>query len=156
MEELPVSVSLTYRQLTLTDMAAASNVFRNAFDAQLPWLAGRHAQSEDQAFWSRYLLSNCVIWGAGRQDELLGVIAFREGWVDQLYILPHMQRQGIGARLLDIAKSRHDRLNLWTFQRNEGARCFYEAQGFEVVRETDGSDNEEQEPDVLYHWRRAG
>lgn len=155
MEELPVSDGLTYRQLTLTDMVAASNVFRSAFDAKFQWLAGRHAQREDQAFWSGYLLSNCVIWGAGRQDELLGVIAFREGWVDQLYILPHMQRRGIGSRLLDIAKGRYCSLDLWTFQRNESARRFYEAQGFEIARETDGADNEEQEPDVLYHWHRA-
>jgi len=30
----------------------------------------------------------------------------------------------------------------------------YEARGFSSVEETDGSGNEEGEPDVLYHWRR--
>ncbi|MNI84182.1 putative acetyltransferase [compost metagenome] len=66
-----------------------------------------------------------------------------------------MQGRGIGSRLLDIAKANHVRLNLWTFQKNAGARFFYESQGFEVVRETDGADNEEQEPDILYSWRRC-
>lgn len=145
----------TFRQLTLTDMAAASNVFRTTFDARLPWLGGLHSQAEDRDFWSGYLFSTCTIWGAGQQDDLLGVIAFREGWVDQLYVLPPMQGQGVGSRLLDIAKTSHHRLNLWTFQRNEGARHFYEAQGFQAVRETDGADNEEREPDILYSWRRC-
>jgi GNAT superfamily N-acetyltransferase len=149
-----VNDGLTFRQLVLADMEAASNVFRIAFDAQLPWLAGLHKPEEDRVFWSGYLFSNCVIWGAARQDELIGVIAFRQGWVDQLYILPHMQGRGIGSRLLDLAKASHVRLNLWTFQKNAGARCFYESKGFEAVRETDGADNEEHEPDILYSWRR--
>jgi len=136
-------------------MEAASNVFRTAFDARLPWLAGLHKPEEDRAFWSGYLFSNCAIWGAARQDALIGVIAFRQGWVDQLYILPSMQGRGIGARLLDIAKADHARLNLLTFQKNAGARRFYELQGFEAVRETDGADNEEHEPDILYSWRRC-
>jgi hypothetical protein len=44
---------------------------------------------------------------------------------------------------------------LWTFQRNAPARRFYEKEGFVAVRETDGSGNEEREPDVLYLWKRA-
>lgn len=46
-------------------------------------------------------------------------------------------------------------LNLWTFQRNRRARRFYELNGFAAVRETDGSSNEEKEPDVLYRWQRT-
>ncbi|MEB2843732.1 GNAT family N-acetyltransferase [Endobacterium cereale] len=145
---------LTCRQLALKDMADASNVFRHAFDARLPWLASRHSPEEDLAFWSGYVFANCAIWGVGRQDELVGVIAFRENWIDQLYVLPQFQGQGIGARLLKQAKSAHYVLNLWTFQRNVGARHFYEAHGFLARRETDGAENDEREPDVLYEWCR--
>jgi hypothetical protein len=52
-----------------------------------------------------------------------------------------------------------ERLELWVFQRNEGARRFYERHGFELVRLTDGAGNMEREPDALYEWRpsaRAG
>ena len=45
-------------------------------------------------------------------------------------------------------------LQLWAFQRNTAARAFYEAHGFTVQRLTDGSGNEEGEPDVLYAWSR--
>jgi hypothetical protein len=38
------------------------------------------------------------------------------------------------------------------FQRNERARTFYERRGCHVVELTDGSGNEEREPDALYEW----
>ena len=41
---------------------------------------------------------------------------------------------------------------LWVFQRNVGAREFYEQHGFPLVELTDGSGNEEREPDALYEW----
>ena len=45
-------------------------------------------------------------------------------------------------------------MRLWTFQRNQRARRFYERRGFRLVLLTDGADNEEKEPDALYEWRR--
>ncbi len=37
-------------------------------------------------------------------------------------------------------------------QRNDGARRFYEKHGLHVVELTEGSGNEEREPDALYEW----
>jgi hypothetical protein len=45
-------------------------------------------------------------------------------------------------------------LQLWTFQHNTGSRRFYEKQGFVAALETDGAQNMEREPDVLYRWAR--
>ena len=70
-------------------------------------------------------------------------------------MLPTAQRRGIGTDLLDVAKSKFARLQLWTFQRNGQARRFYEARGFVLVEETDGAGNEEREPDARYLWSRA-
>jgi GNAT superfamily N-acetyltransferase len=68
-------------------------------------------------------------------------------------VLPDWTGRGIGARLLDLAKVlRPDRLELWTFAANIGARRFYERHGFLAVDATDG-DNEEGAPDVRYEWR---
>jgi len=66
------------------------------------------------------------------------------------------QGQGVGTSLLEIAQASHGLLQLWTFQRNAAARRFYEGRGFGLVRETDGSRNEEKEPDALYLWTRSG
>ena len=142
------------RKLDLTDMDAAAAVHRAAFDHALPWLAGLHTPEEDRQFFRTRLFRACEVWGAADGAELAGIIAFREGWIDQLYVLPTTQRRGIGTELLDVAKSKFARLQLWTFQRNAQARRFYEARGFVLVEETDGAGNEEREPDARYLWSR--
>jgi ribosomal protein S18 acetylase RimI-like enzyme len=43
-------------------------------------------------------------------------------------------------------------LQLWTFQVNTPACRFYERHGFVEAGRTDGSGNEEREPDVRYSW----
>ena len=85
---------------------------------------------------------------------LLALFAYGNGWIEQLYVLPDVQGAGIGTRLLSLAMNDMDDIRVWTFQQNRRARAFYKSRGFSPVEETDGSGNEENEPDVLYHWRR--
>nr|WP_245432716.1 GNAT family N-acetyltransferase [Mesorhizobium loti] len=134
-------------------MARVAVVLRQSFDERLPWLAGLHTPEEDRHFFCNHVYGTCEIWGA-IDGEIVGFIAFREGWVDQLYILPAYQKRGIGAALLEMAKAAWPKLQLWTFQKNMIARRFYEKHGFAAVQETDGRDNEEREPDILYQWRQ--
>jgi GNAT superfamily N-acetyltransferase len=143
------------RKLDLGDMDEAARVHRAAFDQALPWLVGLHTPDEDRAFYRRRVFEACILWGAFERGMMTGVIAFRTDWIDQLYVLPRAQGQGVGGALLDIAKQGSDQFQLWTFQRNAGARRFYEARGFMLVEETDGSRNEEKESDARYLWKRA-
>jgi GNAT superfamily N-acetyltransferase len=143
------------RRLELDDMDSAARVVRTAFDQALPSLAGLHTPEEDQWFFRERVFTTCKVWGAFENTAMVGVLAFREGWIDQLYLLPAAQRRGIGTELLQVAQNTFDRLQLWTFQRNTQARRFYEARGFALVQETDGARNEEKEPDALYLWTRA-
>jgi ribosomal protein S18 acetylase RimI-like enzyme len=140
------------RRLELDDMDRAAAVHRASFDHALPTLTGLHTPEEDRWYFRERVFAACELWGWFDNQDLVGIIAFREGWIDQLYILPSSQGVGIGTALLAIAKSRFPRLSLWTFQRNTRARRFYERHGFMLVRETDGSGNEEKEPDALYEW----
>ncbi|MBB4259853.1 MULTISPECIES: GNAT family N-acetyltransferase [unclassified Bradyrhizobium] len=142
------------RQLALADMGAAAQVHRIAFDQAMPWLAGLHTPDEDRWFYRDRVFPTCRVWGCFDGDVLSGIIAFREGWIEQLYVLPPAQGRSAGSELLDVAKGAYDRLELWTFQRNAPARRFYEARGFELVDESDGSRNEEREPDARYLWER--
>ena len=69
---------------------------------------------------------------------------------------PSLTGRGIGSALLAVAKrERPQGLRLWTFQSNTGAQRFYERHGFVEVRRTDGRDNEERAPDVLYAYGGA-
>ncbi|WP_347710907.1 GNAT family N-acetyltransferase [Bradyrhizobium sp. CB1650] len=135
-------------------MDAAAQVHRMAFDQALPWLVGLHTPDEDRWFYREHVFLNCRLWGYFDGDVLSGIIAFREGWIDQLYVLPAAQGRGVGTRLLDVAKDAFGPLQLWTFQRNTRARRFYEARDFDLVEETDGARNEEKEPDARYVWIR--
>jgi GNAT superfamily N-acetyltransferase len=135
-------------------MDAAARVHRAAFDHALPWLAGLHTPAQDRWFFRERVLPTCEVWGAVGDNALLGVIAFRQDWIDHLYVLPQAQRYGIGTELLQIAQGSADRLQLWTFQRNLAACRFYERRGFVQVETTDGGRNEEKEPDARYLWVR--
>ena len=143
------------RQLALTDMGAAAQVHRIAFDQAMPRLVGLHTPEEDRWFYREHVFKTCRVWGRFDQDALSGLIAFRDGWVEQLYVIPAAQGRGVGTELLDVAKRACERLELWTFQCNERARRFYEARGFALVEQTDGARNEEKEPDARYVWARA-
>lgn len=143
------------RQLKFADMDAAARVHRTAFDYALPSLAGLHTPEEDRWFFRERVFRTCELWGTFDADAMTGMIAFRDGWIDQLYILPEAQGRGLGTALVQVAQNAFDRLQLWTFQRNAPARRFYEARGFALKRLTDGARNEEKEPDVLYLWTRA-
>ena len=146
---------ISLRQLDLADMDAAARVHRAAFDMQLPWLAGLHRPHEDRQFYRTRVFRDCIVWGASSGAEIVGIVAFRPLWIDQLYVEPSAQGRGIGSRLLEIARADQHRVSLWTFQRNVRARHFYETRGFIAVQETDGAGNEEREPDILYRWTPA-
>ena len=141
-------------RLALADAAAAARIHRRAFDERLPWLAGLHTPDEDMAYWRHQLFPAGEIVGVFADARLVGVMALLPGWVEQLYVLPEAQGQGAGSALLAHAQQRQPELSLWTFQRNQGARRFYERHGFVAVAQTDGSRNEEREPDICYRWRR--
>ncbi len=147
-------MTFSLKRLSQEEMDQATVVHRTSFDERLPWIAGLHAPDEDRAFFRHRVFSACQVWGA-IDEEMIGFIAFRDDWIDHLYILPHRQRLGVGRALLKIAQAASPVLMLWTFQRNPSARRFYETHGFVAIRETDGSRNAEREPDVLYRWRGA-
>jgi len=141
-------------ELTSEYAEAAARVHRRSFDNRLPWLSGLHTADEDAAYFRSHVFRDCMVWGIEDSEELVGMIAFRPGWIDQLYVLPEHQGRGYGDALLQVAQSRFDELQLWTFQKNSEARNFYEKRGFVAVEYTDGLENEEREPDMRYTWSR--
>ena len=142
------------RKLLLTDMDQVARIHRVAFEDRLPWLPCLHTPEEDRSYYRNRIFRQCDVRGAEEGTVLKGFIAFHGDWIDQFYVLPEAQRRGLGSALLEVAKTASPRLQLWTFQRNLQARRFYETRGFVLVNKTDGSDNEEREPDALYLWTR--
>ena len=130
---------------------AVAAVFRISKESALPYLPDLHTPEEDRTFFRERVFAACEVWVAERDGETVGFCAFRDGWIDHLYVHPGHQRAGVGTALLHEAMKRNAELRLWTFQRNVNARRFYESHGFVAERTTAG-ENEELEPDVLYRW----
>ena len=139
------------RRATLADVEAVARLHREVRLACLPYLPDLHTPAEILGYFRGRVFPTSEVWVAAG-ETLDGFCAFRPGWVDHLYIRPECHRQGLGTALLDRAIAANTHLQLWTFQRNINAISFYRARGFRLVRATDGSRNEEREPDVLLEW----
>lgn len=150
---------ISVRRATPADSAAVADVYLSSFRAVLPTVRLAHSDDEVRGWVSDWVVPRTETWVAVDGDDVVAILSLEPGWVNQLYVAPHRIGEGIGRRLLDLAKQRAEGpLDLWTFQVNERARRFYERNGFAAVETTDGAGNEEREPDIRYHWepRRSG
>jgi ribosomal protein S18 acetylase RimI-like enzyme len=127
---------------------------RRTWTTSLSFLPVLHTEAEDRRFYREHVFKTCAVTVVDDAARILGFIAHRQGWIEQLYVDPDSQGRGIGRALVAEAKRDRESLRLWVFQRNRRAIAFYEALGFRLVELTDGSRNEEREPDALYEWRR--
>jgi len=137
-------------------MPALARLHRHTVRTSLPFVPELHTPEDDARFFGETLFTRADIWLVEDvAGEIAGYVAFRPDFVEHLFIHPERQQRGLGLALLKKAMEGANELSLWTFQQNLRARRFYERHGFAVVMETDGLDNEEKLPDVLYRWRRA-
>ncbi len=135
------------------DADAVADAFLAA-RAGMTYLPRVHGDDDVRAWIRDVLLPTREVWVADEDGRAVGFAALGGDELEHLYVHPRAQGRGAGSSLLALAKERRPRgLGLWVFQRNDGARRFYERYGFELVRETDGAGNEEHEPDARYHWR---
>lgn len=135
--------------LSVQDADEVAALVRSSREQAMPWLPDLHTPEEDRAFFAGELADSRG-WGVRRDGALVGVALVRDGLLTQLYVAPGWQGLGAGSALLAAARAAAaEPLRLWVFARNARARAFYAGAGFEVERATDGSGNEEGEPDLL-------
>ncbi len=139
-------------QATIEDMPEVARLFRTSRESELPYLPKLHTPEEDLEFFSNVMFPNSRIDLLKDKDKLLGFVCFDADWIHHLYLLPEAIGKGYGAQLLKSARTNKTSMQLWAFKRNERAIKFYEKHGFRIIKETDGSENEEKEPDVLMQW----
>lgn len=136
------------------DAVAIADCFLASRADALPYLPVLHTDDETRAWFRDVVLPTQEVWVVDGQGEIAGFIAFDHEEIHHLYVRPGDQGRGHGGALLAVAKAqRPDGLALWAFQRNHPARRFYERRGFVAIDLTDGSANEEREPDARYAWR---
>jgi GNAT superfamily N-acetyltransferase len=147
---------LTIRPATTEDQSAMADVFIAARAAAVPAMPPSiHPPHEVHAFYA-----GLDVLGGEREgwvaEDGRGIVAFAElkgAWLDDLYVRPDAQGEGIGSALLDVAKSvRPEGFSLWVFESNTPARAFYARRGLVEREHTDGSGNEERAPDLRMEW----
>ncbi|HWJ79886.1 MAG TPA: GNAT family N-acetyltransferase [Niallia sp.] len=85
-------------------------------------------------------------------EKVVGMIAYNDREISQLYIHLDYQGKGLGKALLEkVKKQSSGSLKLYTFEVNKNAQVFYEKNGFKVIAR--GHENEENLPDILYEWK---
>ena len=144
--------SIKIRRARSTEPEAVASVFRRSRQAFLPYLPDLHTFEEDKAYFRNIVFRDCDVWVADEQQLVVGFCAFKQGWVEHLYLLHGYTGRGIGRKLIAKAQDHFDHLQLWVFQANVDAIAFYERNGFVRIRETDGTDCQEKMPDALYRW----
>ncbi len=151
-----MSTAVELRRATDADAEAAAEVFISSRRTALPTVHFPYSDESVRGYVRDILIATTEGWLAQDADQVVAVMSLKPGWVEQLYVATDRHGEGIGRRLLDLAKERSDGgLQLWTFQVNDRARRFYERNGFTVAEMTDGAGNQEHEPDVRYVWRRT-
>jgi GNAT superfamily N-acetyltransferase len=149
---------MTIRRGEARDARRAADVWLRSRKASIGAIAPPvHDDDDVRGYFAGHVLGDCELWVA--EDDaghVVGILVLDGEWVDQLYVDPDHWGRGIGSELLDVAKrERSGGLRLWTFASNTGARRFYERHGFVEAGQTDGRDNEERAPDVLYEFPGA-
>lgn len=79
------------------------------------------------------------------EDRPVGIVSVTDSLIEDLYVLPDMQNQGYGTKLLQYAMEQcRDTPVLWILENNTGAERLYRRMGFRKTgrrnRITDGLD----------------
>ena len=150
--------AVVLRRAAAPDARPAAEVWLRSFAAALPGVVRAHSDDAVRDWFRHVVVPRQETWVAEAADGsgTAGVMVLDGAELSQLYLDPGWRGRGLGDRFVTLAKERRpEGLELWTFQVNRPARRFYERHGFVAAEWTDGSGNEEREPDVRYVWRPA-
>ena len=140
------------RSATAADASAVAQVFSASYRL-LSFLPRLHTVDEDRRFIAEVILRNCDVTVAEDDSGVVAFLAREAEEIRLLYTRPDRIGRGAGTLLVEAAKaSGTAALELWCFEANARGRRFYEARGFRPILRTDGSHNEERQPDIRYRW----
>ena len=147
--------SVALRPAAAAEAGAVAEILLASRQAFLPYAPWAHADAAGPRWRGHVLIPSGGVTVACSDGVIVGVLATSSdaglGWVDQLYLAPGHVGHGIGSLLLAHAlRTLPLPVRLYTFQANHRARRFYEHHGFRAIAFSDGRDNEEGCPDVLY------
>jgi GNAT superfamily N-acetyltransferase len=140
------------RRARIGEADTIGDIFVSSFRG-LDFLPLIHSDDEIRTWIREEMVPSHEVWVAEEEDRLVGFAALKDDLLGHLYVHPDAQNRGAGTALLDrVKRERPSGFRFWVFQRNDGARRFYERHGCRLSELGDGSGNMEKEPDALYVW----
>ena len=147
-------IPVLVRDAVRGDIPAMANILMRSSRLAYTFMPWDHSDDDFTGF----VRASFDTWDAVRIAEArCGPVGFHcllGDVVDQLFVAPEAQGQGIGSTLLcDVMALKPAGFTLRTFRANRRARAFYEARGLAAVEF--GRSEAENEPDVTYRWDPA-
>jgi GNAT superfamily N-acetyltransferase len=145
--------NLILRPAMSEDAAQLAETYWLARDAAQPAMPPLVRSREEIRQWIRSWSYTGDVWLAETPARVVGLARFPGTWLDDLYVHPDTQREGVGRALLEVVQNlRPHGFCLWVFQSNQPARNFYLSHGLQELEYTDGATNEERQPDLRMAW----
>lgn len=144
------AVRLTIRPGRAFDARDCARIV-NAWVDDTPWFTRTRSEAEVAQRYAHRFAGERTVLIAEVSREVAGFLALDEATAEVTSFYVDQRGRGIGAALMNAAKQGRDRLMLWTFAANAGARRFYLREGFVETGRSEG-DNDEGLPDVQYTW----
>ncbi len=156
-----VPLPIALRASVAGDAERVAQILIDVRSAFMPYAPLVHTPDEVRSWVRTFLVPSPGTVVAEHNGEVVAVMATERepacSWITQMAVDPPYAGIGIGSVLLEHAFAvLRSPIRLFTFQANAGARRFYERHGFRAIRLTDGRDNEERCPDVLYEFVAPG
>ncbi len=136
------NLSQMIRPYDTRDMGEVLDVWYRASLIAHPFLAAEFLEQERRLIAEEYLpQSETAVYEL--DGRVVGFVSMVGDEVGGIFVEPGLHRQGIGRALLDHVFESRTVMELGVFEKNEAARSFYLAYGFEVVgRRVEGDTGE--------------
>jgi GNAT superfamily N-acetyltransferase len=120
-------MEITLRDASLEDSEAIADVFITCRKVFVKYAPLAHSDIEIRQWVAGTLVPSGGVSVAVKGSDIVGMIATSQkeqsSWIDHLYLQPDFVGQGIGTRLINLAKgSLREPIRLFTFQQNAGSR----------------------------------
>ncbi|MDD6088005.1 MAG: GNAT family N-acetyltransferase [Desulfovibrionaceae bacterium] len=99
-----------------------------------PFIPAEHWKAMSRDMQTGFLeLCDILVYTDEYPDSPEAFLSIIDGFIAGLFVSKSHQCQGIGSRLLRIAKRMHEHLELTVYQKNTGAVRFYQKNGFRIA-----------------------
>jgi len=144
---------ITIRQAVADDLPACAEVINTWMD-ETNVVKRAYSRAEIAAMFSPKILDNRTIWVAELGGQVEGYLSLIDGGnIRAFYLSSALRGQGVGSRLMSIAKAAHaEFLELGVFETNHLAKKFYEREGFVEVPQKREEDSPEGVPVLFLRW----